>query len=104
MDQLNAQVRAIQANIEQINSNLRNSQRDGLNAQQQTDLEGIRRQVDNLRAVNAQMEATVVRREVELRAMESQLEAARRNAELGALRDVEILRRAVQEEKAQIVP
>ena len=104
MDQLNAQEHALQARIEEVNRNLRNSQRDGLNAQPQTDLEEIRRQVANLRVVSAQMEALAARREAELRAMESQLELARRNAEQGAVRNVEILRRAVQEGKAQIVP
>ena len=50
------------------------------------------------------MQAMNAMREAELRASQSELSATQRNAERGAVREGEILRGAVREGKAQIVP
>jgi beta-lactamase regulating signal transducer with metallopeptidase domain len=100
---LEASLHELQASFEQIlKRSLRTSSEDA--AAQQLDSEAVRVQMIELHSRSAQLEAMARQSEAELRALQSVIEAARRNAEVGALREVEVLRGAVREGKAQIVP
>jgi hypothetical protein len=99
-----AQQRLIQASLDQVNRSLRTGAGADAAAQQQRELEAIQIEVAHLEVVGARMAALNAKREAEVRAMESELAAATRNAEQDTSREGEILRGAVREGKAQIVP
>jgi chromosome segregation ATPase len=88
-------IRELQSSLEQITRSLPNNPQEV--EVQQKDLEAIRAQAARLQALSAQLEANAA-------LMSAQLEAVRRNVALGGSREVEILRGAVREGKAQIVP
>jgi hypothetical protein len=101
---LQAREHELQANLELIDRNLPNSPPATANPQQK-ELEATRFQMmSRLQVLNAEMQALAARREVELRAMQSELEAMQQRDGLSAARETEILRGAVQEGKAQVVP
>jgi beta-lactamase regulating signal transducer with metallopeptidase domain len=108
LDQSRAQLQAsgaqLQASLEQVTRSLRNNAGENAAAGPQQNLEAMQAQLRQLQAVSAQMQAMNAMREAEVRARESELSATQRNAEQGALREGEILRGAVREGKAQIVP
>ena len=97
-------IQEFQSSLEQASRSLRNTAGADAAAQQQRDLEKLGLQMSNLQAEISRMEAMNAQRQAELRAAESQLAAAQRNAEQGVSREVEILRGAVRDGKVQIVP
>ena len=102
--QLQASSAQLQASLEQITRSLRNNVGENAAAGPQQNFEAMQAQLRQLQAVSAQMQAMNAMREAELRASQSELSATQRNAERGAVREGEILRGAVREGKAQIVP
>lgn len=100
--QVQASQAQVEASIEQLERSLRRIPGGDGGGAEPKDLEAIRLKTNELQAANAQMEAMLAKREVELRRMESDIAA--RNSELMALREVDILRGAVLEGKAQVVP
>jgi len=102
--QLQASSAQLQASLEQITRSLRNNVGENAAAGPQQNFDAMQAQLRQLQAVSAQMQAMNAMREAELRASQSELSATQRNAERGAVREGEILRGAVREGKAQIVP
>jgi len=99
-----AKRRAVQAEAQSTLEQARRSLGDSVRGDavaQQAELETIR---VRLEVLSAEIQAIDARRQEVLRTMQSQLEAARRDAELGASGEIEILRGAVRDGKAQMVP
>ena len=99
-----AQVRELQFNLQQLNERLRNL--DG-NAATQDTLNSARAQLDMMAAQNARLQAMLASTEAEVVKMEAEIqriEVAKRNAELENRRDLDVLREAVSNGKAQVAP
>jgi len=99
-----AKRRAVQAEAQSTLEQARRSFGDSVRGDavaQQAELETIR---VRLEVLSAEIQAIDARRQEVLRTMQSQLEAARRDGELGASGEIEILRGAVRDGKAQMVP
>jgi len=99
-----AKRRAVQAEAQSTLEQARRSLGDSVRGDavaQQAELETIR---VRLEVLSAEIQAIDARRQEVLRTMQSQLEAARRDGELGASGEIEILRGAVRDGKAQMVP